>query len=86
MVNGSDSASHRIRAVRQSVRAGLVGRGERGWLVDDHCAPLRLPGGGRRGGKEHGVRLALLTQAVVSQRSWWAEGLQSHWVLVLGVR
>lgn len=85
-LNGSDRASHRIRAVRQGVSAGLVWRGERGWLVDDHCAPLHLPGGGRRGGEEQGIRLALLTQAVVSQRSWWTEGLQSLRVLVLRVR
>lgn len=85
-LNGSDSMSHRIRAVRQSVGVGLVWRGERGWLVDDHGTPLRLPRGGRRGGKEQGVWLALLTQAVVSQRSWWTEGLQSLWVLILRVR
>lgn len=78
--------SHRIRAVRQSVGTGLVWRGERGWLVDDHRTPLHLPGGGRRGGEVQGLRLALLTQAVVSQRSWWTEGLQSLWVLVLRVR
>lgn len=85
-LNGSDSTSHRIRAVRDGVSAGLVWRGERGRLVDDHHGPLHLPGRGRRGGKKQGIRLALLTQAVVPQRSWWTEGLQSLWVLVLRVR
>lgn len=85
-LNASDSLSHRIRAVRQSVGSSLVWRGERGWLVDDHCTPLHLPGGGRRSGEEQGVRLALLTQAVVSQRSWWTERLQGLWVLILRVR
>lgn len=71
--------------MRQRVRAGLVRRGERGRLVDDHRPPLRLPGGGRRGGVLRGVGVALLAQAVASQGSRRTEGLQGLRVFVLGV-
>lgn len=82
---GSDCASHRIRAVRSRLGAGLVRRGERRRLVDDNRAPLCLSWGRRRGGEAQQLQLALLAQAVVSQRSRGAEGLQRLGIFILGV-
>lgn len=83
--SGSGSASHRIRAVRQSISVSLVWQGERGWLVDDHHAPVHVPRGERRCGEELGFRLALLAEAVVAKRSLRMEDLQSLWALILRV-
>lgn len=83
--SGSDSASHRIRAVRQSVGVGLVRQRERGGLVDDHSDPVGVPWGDSGGREQQGVRLALLAKAVVAQRSWRMEDLQSLWALILRV-
>lgn len=85
LLTGSDSNSHRVRTVYGRIGAGLAWRGQRRRLVDYNRIPLCLSWGRRRGGKVQGTRLALLAQAVVSQRSWGTEGLQSLGILVLGV-
>lgn len=83
---GSDWDSHRIRTVRGRVGAGLARRGQWRWLVDYDRTPLRLSWRRRRGGEVvQGGGLALLAQAVVSQRPGRTQGLQSLGILVLGV-
>lgn len=85
LLTGSDWNSHRVRTVCGRVGAGLARRGQRRRLVDNNRTPLRLSWGRRRGGEVQRSRLALLAQAVVSQRSQRTDGLQSLGVLVLGV-
>lgn len=85
LLTGSDWNSHRVRTVCSRVGAGLARRGQWRRLVDNNRTPLRLSWGRRRGGEVQGSRLALLAQAVVSQRSQRTDGLQSLGVLVLGV-
>lgn len=84
-LTGPDWASHRIRAVRSRLGASLVRRGERRRLVDDNRTPLHLSWGRRRRGEAQQLELALLAQAVVSQRSWRTEGLQRLGIFILGV-